>query len=161
VVDGIGVDVAHFAVLTPYPGTHTFARMASEGRITSYDWKRYNLYTPVFEPARMTAAELSDGLRRAYRNFYAVRPRARRFWKEARRRDPRFHMALTVANQNYATRYRNPHLSPEAGYEADPEHIARLITASEAPAQEALNVAFANVRLMAKPAPPPTPAPIT
>ncbi|MGI9023690.1 MAG: B12-binding domain-containing radical SAM protein [Acidimicrobiales bacterium] len=160
VVDSIGVDVAHFAVLTPYPGTQTFARMASDGRITSYDWKRYNLYTPVFEPARMTATELSDGLRRAYRNFYAVRPRARRFWKEARRRDPRFHAALTIANQNYATRYRNPHLSPEAGYEADPEHIARLITASEAPAQEALNVAYANVRLLPKPTPKPaSPAP--
>ncbi len=152
-VDRIGVDVAHFSILTPFPGTATFARMAAEGRITSYDWKNYNLYNPVYTPARMTADELADGLRRAYRGFYAARPRARRFWREARRRDPRFHLALGAANQNYATRYRNPTLSPEPGYEADPDDIARLIQASAAPAQEALNVAFANVRLMPKPSP--------
>jgi len=151
VVDDIGVDVAHFAILTPYPGTQTFARMAADGRITTYDWKKYNLYTPVYEPARMTAGELSDGLRRAYRGFYGVRPRARRFMKEVRRRDPRFHLALTAAGQNYATRYRNPHTSPYAGYEADPDDIERLIKASSAPAQEALNVAFANVRFTPKP----------
>ena len=150
-VDRMGVDVAHFSILTPYPGTATFARMASEGRITTYDWKRYNLYTAVHEPAQMTAEQLEDGLRRAYRGFYAVRPRARRFWREVRRRDPRFHGALTVANHNYATRYRNPRPSPEEGFEASAEDLASLVQASAAPAQEALNVAFANVRLLAKP----------
>ena len=151
-VDAMGVDVAHFSILTPYPGTQTFARMATEGRITTYDWKRYNLYTPVYEPARMTAEQLADGLRRAYRGYYSRPRRARRFWAEARRRDPRFHMALTAANHGYATAFRDPHPSPEDGYEADPEEIARLIQASAAPAQEALNVAFANVRLGSKPA---------
>jgi radical SAM superfamily enzyme YgiQ (UPF0313 family) len=151
-VDRIGVDVAHFSILTPYPGTHTFARMATEGRITTYDWKHYNLYTPVHAPARMSQEQLFEGLRSAYRNFYSGRRRSRRFWAGARGRDVRFHLALTAANYNYSRAYRDPKPSPQAGYEADLDDIARLIHASAAPAQEALDVAFSNVQLVAKPA---------
>jgi len=157
-VDRMGVDVAHFSILTPYPGTATFARMASEGRITTYDWKKYNLYTAVHEPARMTAAQLEAGLRRAYKGFYSPGRRVRRFQSEVRRRHPLFHGALTVANQNYATRYRDPKPSAEAGYEATPEDIATLIHASAAPAQEALDVAYANVQLLRRSEPAPVPA---
>ena len=145
-VDKIGVDVAHFSILTPYPGTHTYARMLADDRITSFDWKRYNMYHTVYRPARMTAEELDAGLRRAYRGFYGRSRRARRFLREVRGRDPRFHLALTAANVNYATRYRRPGLSPEPGYDAWPEDIARLAAASQAPAQEALNVAFSSAR---------------
>ncbi len=145
-VDRIGVDVAHFSILTPYPGTHTYARMLADDRITSFDWKRYNMYHTVHRPERMTAEQLDAGLRRAYRNFYGRSRRARRFLREVRGRDPRFHAALTAANVNYATRYRRPSLSPEAGYDAWPEDIARLAAASRAPAQEALNVAFTAAR---------------
>src|SRR5262249_8881254 len=61
-VDSIGVDVAHFSILTPYPGTHTFARMAADDRLITYDWKRYNLYEAVHQPARMTPEQLNAGL---------------------------------------------------------------------------------------------------
>jgi len=98
----------------------------------------------------MTAEELDAGLRRAYRGFYGRSRRARRFLREMRGRDPRFHLALTAANVNYATRYRRPHLSPQAGYEAAADDITRLLAASQAPAQEALNVAF---RLARQPVP--------
>ncbi|MDP9453390.1 MAG: B12-binding domain-containing radical SAM protein [Actinomycetota bacterium] len=143
-VDRIGVDVAHFSILTPYPGTHTFSRMMADGRITSFDWRRYNLYQAVFDPARMTALELEQGLRRAYRRFYRTRPRLARVLRESRRRDPRFGAALAVAGQNYATHYRRPTCSPDAGYEASAEDLARLALASAAPAQESLGVAFAG-----------------
>ena len=143
-VDRIGVDVAHFSILTPYPGTHTFSRMMADGRITSFDWKRYTLYNAVFTPAQMSAFELEQGLRRAYRSFYRARPRLARYWRESRRRDPRFGTALAVAGQNYATHYRNPALSEEPGYEARPDDLARLALASAAPAQESLAVAYAG-----------------
>ncbi|MGH9189396.1 MAG: B12-binding domain-containing radical SAM protein [Acidimicrobiales bacterium] len=146
-VDKMGVDVAHFSILTPYPGTATYAKMLTEGRITSYDWRRYNMYRCVFEPAGMTAAELEDGLGRAYRNFYSRTRRWRRFVSTGRGRDPRFHVALTAANHNYATRYRNPTCSTEPGYEASAEDIARLLHASSAPAQEALGIAFDQARI--------------
>ncbi|MGH3848320.1 MAG: B12-binding domain-containing radical SAM protein, partial [Pseudonocardiaceae bacterium] len=35
-VDKIGVDVAHFSILTPYPGTATYARMLADERITTF-----------------------------------------------------------------------------------------------------------------------------
>jgi len=150
-VDRIGVDVAHFSILTPYPGTHTFSRMMADDRITSFDWKRYNLYNAVFTPAQMSATELEDGLRRAYRSFYRARPRLARFWRESRRRDPRFGTALAVAGQNYATHYRTPTCSAEPGYEARPDDLARLAVASAAPAQESLAVAFAGAGASAGP----------
>jgi len=145
-VDNICVDVAHFSVLTPYPGTHTYARMLAAGRITSFDWKRYNMYHTVYSPERMTAEQLDAGLRSAYRNFYGRSRRARRFLRDVRGRDPRFHMALSAANVNYATRYRRPGLTPEPGYVAHPEDVAGLAETSRVPAQEALNVAFSNAR---------------
>ena len=157
-VDRIGVDVAHFSILTPYPGTHTYARMLGDERITTFDWKRYNMYTCVFQPAQMSAAELEAGLGRAYRNFYGRSRRWRRFARHARGRDPRFHLAVSAANENYAHRYRNPTCSPDAGYEASPDDIAELLEASSAPAQEALNVAFTRARTSVPVLPSPVPA---
>jgi radical SAM superfamily enzyme YgiQ (UPF0313 family) len=141
--DRIGVDVAHWAVLTPYPGTHTYARMYEDGRITCFDWKKYNLYNVVFEPAQMTAQQLEDGLHQVYNWFYA---RARR-WPRARRelfrRDPLFSGAFAAANVNYQKRYRFE-LTPEPGYVARPDDLATLLKASAVPANDALNVAYAN-----------------
>jgi radical SAM superfamily enzyme YgiQ (UPF0313 family) len=158
-VDRIDCDVAHFAILTPYPGTATFSRMYADGRITSFDWKKYNLYHVVYEPAQMTAEQLHDGLRRAYRWFYDGKRRFGRFKRHALHRDPRFHMAFAAANWNYRMRYRDPgRLGPAPDFHADPDELARLALASAAPAQEALNVAFTqaapNVQFLGrKPAP--------
>jgi radical SAM superfamily enzyme YgiQ (UPF0313 family) len=150
-VDNIGVDVAHFSILTPYPGTATYARMLRDERITTFDWKRYNMYSCVYEPARMTAVQLEEGLATAYRAFYSRRRRLDRFRRFAKGREKAFHLALSAANHNYATRYKHPHCGPGAGYEADPDDIKGLLAASSAPAQEALNVAFAAaVTLTAK-----------
>ena len=143
-VDRIGVDVAHFAILTPYPGTHTFSRMYAEGRITTFDWQKYNLYHVVHEPAQMTAQQLHDGLRDVYRWFYKGRRRIPRFARHMLNRDPRFNMAFAAANFNYDHVYRNIVLDDLPPFEPDPDEIARMALASEAPAQEALNVAFAQ-----------------
>jgi len=148
-VDKIGVDVAHFSILTPYPGTATYARMLADERITTFDWKRYNMYSAVFEPAKMTATQLEAGLARAYRNFYSARRRARRFGRHAKGRERVFHLALAMTNENYAWRYRNPGPSKDEGYEATKEDIAGLMAASSAPAQEALNVAFLGAKARA------------
>jgi radical SAM superfamily enzyme YgiQ (UPF0313 family) len=65
-----GIQTATFHVLTPYPGTALHARLSSQGRIVSEDWDRYDTRHAVFRPARMSAQELEDGYRRAYRDFY-------------------------------------------------------------------------------------------
>lgn len=68
-----GVETATFHLLTPYPGTALFARMHAAGRITSYDWERYDTRHAVIEHPTMTAAELEAGYRRAKLDFYSWR----------------------------------------------------------------------------------------
>ena len=157
-VDRIDCDVAHFSILTPYPGTHTFSRMYAEGRITTFDWRRYNLYYPVHEPAQMTARQLHDGLRQVYRTFYDGRRRWGRFRRHLSDRDLKFQGAFTTCNWNYHHRYRDPKLFDGPPFEADRGELERLAVASAAPAQEALEVAFRQAApnvtfLPAKPAP--------
>jgi hypothetical protein len=119
--------------------------MYADGRIRTFDWWKYNLYNVVHEPAQMTAQELHDGLRRVYRWFYDARRRLPRFARHVFDRDPRFNMAFAAANRNYDRRYRDLKLDDGWGFKADRDEIARMAVASEAPAQEALDVAFAQV----------------
>jgi radical SAM superfamily enzyme YgiQ (UPF0313 family) len=141
VADRMQVDMAHFAILTPLPGTHTFARMATEGRLTSYNWGDFHLYKSVFRPAQMTSRELENGLWRAYRNFYAGRPRARRFYRNLRipvRASVGTTMA--IANWNYARKYRS-NKNERPRYEADPADLEKLLLTSQAPASSAISTA--------------------
>jgi radical SAM superfamily enzyme YgiQ (UPF0313 family) len=74
-----GIETSTFHILTPYPGTALHARISAQGRITSTDWDRYDTRHAVFRPARMTAAQLEDGYRQAYLDFY----RWRSIWRGA------------------------------------------------------------------------------
>lgn len=62
---------ASFHVLTPLPGTRTFARLEAEGRILHRNWSRYDTNHAVFRPLRMTPEQLEEGHRRARREFAA------------------------------------------------------------------------------------------
>jgi hypothetical protein len=74
---GQGIETATFHILTPYPGTALYTRMAKEGRLTETDWDLYDTRHTVFQPARMTARQLEEGYWRAYRQFYTWRNIAR------------------------------------------------------------------------------------
>ena len=65
-----GIETATFHILTPYPGTALYARMQAAGRMTTYDWDRYDTRHVVYRPRQMTPAELEAGYWRAYRDFY-------------------------------------------------------------------------------------------
>lgn len=65
-----GIETATFHILTPYPGTALYRRMADQGRITVHDWDLYDTRHAVFQPARMSEAQLEAGYRWAYREFY-------------------------------------------------------------------------------------------
>ncbi len=65
-----GVETATFHVLTPYPGTELFRRLAAAGRLLHHDWDLYDTRHAVFRPARMTPRQLEEGYWRAYRDFY-------------------------------------------------------------------------------------------
>jgi radical SAM superfamily enzyme YgiQ (UPF0313 family) len=65
-----GIETATFHILTPYPGTALYGRLAAQGRITTGDWDLYDTRHAVFRPAGMSAEALEAGYRRAYRDFY-------------------------------------------------------------------------------------------
>jgi radical SAM superfamily enzyme YgiQ (UPF0313 family) len=68
-----GIETATFHILTPYPSTALYRRLAAQGRITIHDWDLYDTRHTVFRPARMSAGELECGYWRAYRDFYRWR----------------------------------------------------------------------------------------
>jgi len=68
-----GIETATFHILTPYPGTALYQRMAAQGRLTTDDWDLYDTRHAVFRPARMSAESLESGYHRAYRDFYRWR----------------------------------------------------------------------------------------
>ena len=65
-----GIETATFHILTPYPGTALYQRMAAQQRLTIHDWDLYDTRHAVFRPARMSAEQLESGYNWAYREFY-------------------------------------------------------------------------------------------
>ncbi|MBV1853892.1 B12-binding domain-containing radical SAM protein [Catellatospora sp. NEAU-YM18] len=65
-----GIETATFHIMTPYPGTGLFDRIAGQERLLHRDWDRYDTRQVVFEPRGMTREQLEDGYWRAYRDFY-------------------------------------------------------------------------------------------
>jgi radical SAM superfamily enzyme YgiQ (UPF0313 family) len=65
-----GIETATFHILTPYPGTALYRRMAEQRRLTTDDWDLYDTRHAVFLPARLTTTELEHGYHWAYREFY-------------------------------------------------------------------------------------------
>jgi radical SAM superfamily enzyme YgiQ (UPF0313 family) len=68
-----GIETATFHILTPYPSTALYRRIADQGRLTRHDWDLYDTRHAVFRPARMSAYELERGYQWAYREFYRWR----------------------------------------------------------------------------------------
>jgi radical SAM superfamily enzyme YgiQ (UPF0313 family) len=67
------IDLPRFAIVTPFPGTALFKRLESEGRILTRDWSLYDGQHVVFQPKRMSVAELQQGTERAWRLAYGWR----------------------------------------------------------------------------------------
>jgi radical SAM superfamily enzyme YgiQ (UPF0313 family) len=68
-----GVQNATFNILTPFPGTPLFLKLEAEGRILTRDWRKYNSRADVvYQPARMSRAELLAGYRYANQRFYSL-----------------------------------------------------------------------------------------
>jgi radical SAM superfamily enzyme YgiQ (UPF0313 family) len=88
VVDA-GVDLAHFGILLPNPGTELYARLEREGRLlfTAYpdDYRRHDLGQALFLPQQMSPAQLEEGYRRAVSDvsrWPAVLRRSWRTWRD-------------------------------------------------------------------------------
>ncbi|MFH1808856.1 MAG: radical SAM protein [Pseudomonadota bacterium] len=71
-VDAVGLECATYHILTPYPGTPLFERLAAEGRLLHRDWDLYDTGHCVFQPARMTPEQLEAGYARLYRKTFSL-----------------------------------------------------------------------------------------
>jgi radical SAM superfamily enzyme YgiQ (UPF0313 family) len=68
-----GLETATFHIMTPYPGTGLYRRMAAEDRIVHHDWDLYDTRHVVYRPRGLTPDQLEAGYWKAYRDFYTWR----------------------------------------------------------------------------------------
>ncbi len=67
------LETATFTVLTPYPGTVLYKKLAAEGRLLDYDWAHYDTSRAVYQPKLMSVNDLESGYLEAYKKFYSWR----------------------------------------------------------------------------------------
>jgi len=77
----IGLDLAEFTVLTPFPHTRAFEDFEREKRILTYDWDAYTADRVVFQPRMMSPARLQELLTCAWESFYREEPQNYRMFK--------------------------------------------------------------------------------
>lgn len=66
------IDAADFTILTPFPGTPIFETFEKEDRLLTKDWSKYNMRNVVFKPKNLTPQELTNGVRKMYKEFYST-----------------------------------------------------------------------------------------
>ena len=66
----IKLDLAQFAILTPYPGTAIYNKLIKENRIFNFDWSKYDCGNAVFKPLKMTAEKLKEDVDKMWQEFY-------------------------------------------------------------------------------------------
>jgi radical SAM superfamily enzyme YgiQ (UPF0313 family) len=66
-----GINSAQYATLVPLPGTQVYNEFEKTGRLLHKRWEYYDGLHTVFQPRRMTALELQQGMIDAYKDFYS------------------------------------------------------------------------------------------
>jgi len=67
------LDTVQFMVLTPFPGTRTYEKIAAEKRFFHNQWDYFDGMHITYRPRTMNAATLQLETNRAYRKFYSLR----------------------------------------------------------------------------------------
>lgn len=75
------LEAAIFPILTPFPGTKVRERLEQEGRITSNDWRNYDMGHVNYVPSGMSAEELQAGHDWLNNSFYSFSSMYRRIFK--------------------------------------------------------------------------------
>jgi hypothetical protein len=65
------MDLPRYAIAVPFPNTGLYKRLKKEGRITTENWELYDGQHVVFEPRNMTATQLLENTRRAWKKTYS------------------------------------------------------------------------------------------
>lgn len=66
------MEMAQFAILSPFPGTRIFQQLQAANRILSRSWALYDGLHVVFQPARMTALELQNKVLWAWKKLFSL-----------------------------------------------------------------------------------------
>lgn len=66
----LGIETATFHILTPYPGTILYQRLAEQNRILHHNWDLYDTRHVVYQPANIKIEMLEAGYWQAYEDFY-------------------------------------------------------------------------------------------
>jgi len=72
------MDLPRYAIAVPFPGTGLYKKLKGQGRLTTENWALYDGQHVVFEPRNMTADQLLDNTRRAWKKTYSYSAIARR-----------------------------------------------------------------------------------
>ena len=64
------IETATFHILTPYPSTALYKRIAAQNRLIHSNWDLYDTRHTVFTPKRLTPQQLEAGYWHAYKEFY-------------------------------------------------------------------------------------------
>lgn len=62
--------VAQFTLSTPYPGTEFFEKMKEESKVETFDWEKYDAYTPVFKHKNLSNGQLLELKEKAFVSYY-------------------------------------------------------------------------------------------
>ncbi len=65
------IDTVQYMILTPLPGTDTYQRIESEGRLLHKMWHYYDGLHAVFQPKNMSPFELQQGMLDSFEEFYS------------------------------------------------------------------------------------------
>jgi radical SAM superfamily enzyme YgiQ (UPF0313 family) len=66
------LETVQFLILTPLPGSRQYQSFASENRILSHEWSRYDAFNAVYLPKKLSPYELQHGMLAAMKKFYSL-----------------------------------------------------------------------------------------
>lgn len=87
-----GIETATFHILTPYPGTPLYQRMAADERITTSNWDLYDTRHVVYHPAKIKPEKLEALYWKAYLDFYRWGSIFRGAWEKTNLKDKLRHL---------------------------------------------------------------------
>jgi radical SAM superfamily enzyme YgiQ (UPF0313 family) len=79
-VERARIEVAYYAILTPYPGTRLHQRLKTEDRILTQDWSLYDSSHVVYRPRTMTPDQLLAGYYQVLKEAFSLGSILKRLW---------------------------------------------------------------------------------
>lgn len=74
------LEVAYFSILTPYPGTRLYERLARENRLLTRDWSTYDANHVVYRPKTFTPDQLLENYQQVLKEAYSWPSLFKRLW---------------------------------------------------------------------------------